>query len=228
MRTAHKRGRPGAAVEPRTFADVELLEVLLRGGPRSATAAREAAVRLLHRFGGLEGLARASPAAMADAVGAASTDHAGAWRIAIAIAMGERLSERRCAPRRAPPVRTSAAVAELMAPKIGHLEHEEMWVVALDGRSAARGTRRVAQGGLHGLTVSARDILRAALLEAASAFVLVHNHPSGDPLPSPEDVAMTHAVREAADVVGTPLVDHVVVARGLHASLLDLGHFDGL
>ena len=66
-------------------------------------------------------------------------------------------------------------------------------------------------------------MLRLALLEAASALVLVHNHPSGDPTPSPEDIAMTRVLAEAAEIVGVAVVDHVVVARGAYASMLDLG-----
>jgi DNA repair protein RadC len=98
-----------------------------------------------------------------------------------------------------------------------------MWLLALDGQNGLRSMRRIAQGGLHGCCVSARDILRAGLVEAASAIVLVHNHPSRDPTPSPEDVAMTRVVVDAGEVVGLPLVDHVVVAGSRHASMLDLG-----
>jgi DNA repair protein RadC len=71
--------------------------------------------------------------------------------------------------------------------------------------------------------VGVRDVLRSALREAASAFILVHNHPSGDPTPSPEDVTFTSAVAAAATVVGTPLVDHVIIARQRSSSLLELG-----
>src|SRR5438876_447884 len=71
--------------------------------------------------------------------------------------------------------------------------------------------------------VAPRDVLRAAVREAASAFVLVHNHPSGDPTPSAEDIDLTNMVARAASVLGTPLVDHVIVAGGGHASLFDLG-----
>ncbi|WP_437314689.1 JAB domain-containing protein [Sorangium sp. So ce385] len=82
----------------------------------------------------------------------------------------------------------------------------------------------VAQGGLHGCSVTAKDILRAALSDAASALVLVHNHPSGDSAPSPEDVAMTDAVAAAGEVIGVPLVDHVILAPdGHYSSLHDLG-----
>jgi DNA repair protein RadC len=59
--------------------------------------------------------------------------------------------------------------------------------------------------------------------EAASAIVLLHNHPSGDPRPSPEDIAMTREIARACEVIGVPLLDHVIVARGGAASLLELG-----
>lgn len=102
-----------------------------------------------------------------------------------------------------------------------------MFVVSLDGQNGARSVRRVAQGGLHGCSVSARDILRVGLTEAASAIVLVHNHPSGDPTPSPEDIAMTRIVAEAAELVGMPLFDHVVIGRDRYVSMLDLGVLAG-
>jgi DNA repair protein RadC len=99
-----------------------------------------------------------------------------------------------------------------------------MWVVCLDGRNRVRASRRVAQGGLHGCAVLPRDILRVAVREAASAIVLVHNHPSDDPTPSSEDLVMTRRVCDAAAVVGVPLVDHVIVApSGRYTSMLDLG-----
>jgi len=107
--------------------------------------------------------------------------------------------------------------------RLATLDHEELWVLALDGRHGLRAARRVASGGIHGLHVGARDVLRVALREAASAFVLVHNHPSGDPTPSDEDVAFTHVVAEAGALVGTPMLDHVVVARRRASSMLDLG-----
>jgi len=103
------------------------------------------------------------------------------------------------------------------------LEHEELWVLALDGRHRLRAARKVAMGGLSGLHVAVRDPLRLALREAASAFVLVHNHPSGDPTPSKEDISFTQRLAAAADVMGTPLLDHVVVGRDGYVSMLDAG-----
>jgi DNA repair protein RadC len=103
------------------------------------------------------------------------------------------------------------------------LDHEEVWVLSLDGRNGIKGVRRVAQGGVHGCALTAREILRPALVAAATALVLVHNHPSGDPTPSEYDVHMTRAVAAAADVVGLSLLDHVVVARDGARSLAALG-----
>jgi DNA repair protein RadC len=116
-----------------------------------------------------------------------------------------------------------AAVEAWARPRLATLDHEELWVLSLDGRHGLRAARRAASGGIHGLHVSARDVLRIALREAASAFVLVHNHPSGDPTPSDEDVAFTHAVSDAAGLIGTPLLDHVIIARRRSSSLLELG-----
>jgi DNA repair protein RadC len=118
-------------------------------------------------------------------------------------------------------------VAEMMAPRLGGLQHEQMWVVSLNGTGGLNGLREVARGGRHGLVVTAREILALALADAAAGFVLVHNHPSGRADPSPEDITMTQAVAEAAEVVGVPLLDHVIIgAGGGHCSLLEEGYID--
>ena len=119
-----------------------------------------------------------------------------------------------------------AAVEEWAQPRLATLDHEELWLLAVDGQHGLRAARRVASGGLHGLHVSARDPLRIALREGASAFVLVHNHPSGDPAPSQEDIAFTRTVERAARVIGIPLLDHVVIARRRATSMLEVGLFE--
>jgi DNA repair protein RadC len=119
---------------------------------------------------------------------------------------------------------TSSAVAVWFTSRLGWKDHEELWVLALDGRNGMRGARRVAQGALHGLVIPARDILRVALQDAATAMILVHNHPSGDPMPSSQDVEMTRRLWSGGQAVGVPLVDHVIVSStGRYTSMLDLG-----
>src|SRR6185295_13572329 len=98
-----------------------------------------------------------------------------ALRIAAAMELGRRGARR--AVSEEGPLAGSDEVAARMAPLLAGLRHEEMWMIALDGRNRVRATRRVSQGGVHACAVAPRDILRVALLEAAVSIVLVHNHP---------------------------------------------------
>jgi DNA repair protein RadC len=197
--------------------DADLLAILL-GGTAEAKSSTVAA-KVLDRLGGVAGLCRAGTGELAAYAGVGAARGA---RVSAAIELGRRASSQLAAlstlgfP-------NSAAVAAWATPRLTLLDHEELWALALDGRNRLRGARRVAMGGLHGLHVSPRDPLRIALREGASSFILVHNHPSGDPTPSFEDIAFTERIVDAAEVVATPLVDHVVVARSGHVSLLEKG-----
>jgi DNA repair protein RadC len=119
----------------------------------------------------------------------------------------------------------SAIVASVYGHRLGGLVHEVMLVIALDGRNHCLQELEVAKGALHSLSVEPRDVLRAVLRVGASAFLLLHNHPGGDPAPSPEDIRMTRNLVVCANAVGVPLVDHVIVGGrgGGYTSLLDLG-----
>ncbi|NUP06819.1 MAG: DNA repair protein RadC [Polyangiaceae bacterium] len=199
------------------LADLELLAIVLGTGA-ARTPVVDLAARVMSQAGGLVGLARSSPAWLSDQPG---IGQAKALRICAGFELARRAAALEVVGRTK--LASSSDVAAYARARLGTLTHEEMWVLALDGQNGARAFRRVAQGGLHGCSVSARDILRVGLQEAASAIVLVHNHPSGDPTPSAEDIAMTRVLAEAADIVGIALVDHVVVAHDSYASLLDLG-----
>jgi DNA repair protein RadC len=199
----------------RDLADVELLALVLGTGVVGMPVGLVASA-LLEDLGGLEGVARAGYGELAERRGLGT---ARAMRIAAAFEMGRRA----CVKERLPWVPDSRAVAEWGRAKLGDLAHEELWALALDGQHRVRAARRVASGGLHGMVLSVRDPLRVVLREGASAFVVVHNHPSGDPTPSLEDLRFTEQLAAAADAVGTPLLDHVVVASEGHRSMLDDG-----
>lgn len=195
----------------------ELVTMVLQ--PRGRTAAL--GTRVLTHVGGLRGLARAGPRALAEVPG---VGHARAMRMLCALELGSRVHVG-VAHREV--LHGAEDVARMMAPRLGGLDHEQMWVLSLDGAGTLRGLREVARGGRHGLVVTAREIMTLAVSDAASATVLVHNHPSGRVDPSPEDIAMTQAVAEAAEIVGIPLLDHVIVAAGgAWTSLLEDGHLD--
>jgi DNA repair protein RadC len=167
------------------------------------------AATLLEEHGGIGGLARAGIGELGQRAGMGPAKGA---RLAAAVELGRRAilagstNTLTCMPDR-------RAVEAWGRARLATLDHEELWLLALDGHHGLRAARRVASGGIHGLHVAARDPIRVALREAASAFILVHNHPSGDPAPSDEDVSFTRAVADAAAIVGTPLLDHAIVAR---------------
>jgi DNA repair protein RadC len=201
-----------------SLGDADLLAILLGTGLAGRPVALVAA-GILDLAGGLPGLARLGPAAIAQHPGLGV---AKALRVAASIELGRRVARR--ASRVDVPVSSSAVVAARMEHEIAPLMHEEMWLLCLDGRNHVRAARRVAQGGLHSCSVMPGDILRVALYEAAAAMVLAHNHPSDDPTPSEEDFVMTRRVAEAGLLVGVPLVDHVIVTpSGRYASMLDIG-----
>lgn len=197
--------------------DAELVALLLGTG-HCTESVEVLAQRLLEEHGGLEGLARAGAGELAVRRGIGMAKGA---RIAAAVELGRRvaLASARLPLVRLPDCRAVDAWARL---RLGSLDHEELWVLALDGNNRLRAARCVASGGLHGMFVAPRDPLRVVLREGASAFVLVHNHPGGDPTPSKEDVTFTAKLAAAARVVSTPLLDHVVVASDGYASMLGL------
>ena len=198
-----------------SLADVELLTLLLGTGTRGEPAEQSAA-NLLCACGGLGGLARLGPHGLSrPGIGPAK-----ATRIAAAVELGRRAHLGLLCEERAV-FDCFEQVVTWARPRLGTLEHEEVWLLCLDGRYGLKSARRIAQGGLHGCALLTRDVLAPALRDGASAIVLVHNHPSGDPTPSPEDIAMTRAVRAAAEIVGIPLLDHVVVARSGACSLAE-------
>ncbi|MBE7483781.1 MAG: DNA repair protein [Polyangiaceae bacterium] len=204
-----------AAAGPNELGDVELLSLLV--GPARRRGARTPAARLLDHAGGLAGIARMGARDIAVSA-RVRTDRA--LRVSAAIELGRRVHAALVEPR-GETIGSFREVERWAAPRLVHLEHEEVWLLCLDGRNTLKSARRVAQGGAHGCALTPRDVLTPALREAASAIVLVHNHPSGDPTPSPEDVHMTRAVAGACEVVGVPLLDHVVVAKGGASSVFE-------
>jgi DNA repair protein RadC len=222
--TSEGAGARERAVEDglEALGDAELIALVLGTG-RVGEPVGVLAAALLEECGGVAGLSRAGLGELAARRGLGLAKGA---RLAAAVALGRRVAAiaARQVDARFP---SSAAVDGWARPRLASLDHEELWVLVLDGHQGLRAARRVAIGGLHGLHVGARDPLRYALRDGGSAFVLVHNHPSGSPLASAEDVHFTREVAHAADVIGVPLLDHVIVARGGYVSLLDEGCLGG-
>ena len=120
-------------------------------------------------------------------------------------------------------VRCPADVATYLGAELSNLAQEQLGVVLLDTRNRIAGTQLVYQGGLNSTAIRLADCFREAVARGAAAIILVHNHPSGDPTPSPEDVRLTREAGRAGDLLGVELLDHIVVGRQGHVSLRERG-----
>ncbi len=206
-----------------SLSDEDLIAILVGKGNEHEPLERRVA-RLLEESGGLPGLMSRGVGALSNELGLGLATGA---RLAAAIELGVRAARLAFDVERSPA--TSAADVERWARKrLSSLAHEELWALLLDARNRIVGERMLARGGLHACALTARDVLRPIVREAVSAFVLVHNHPGGDPCPSREDVAFTRQVHAASNTLGVTLVDHVIVARDGHVSMLEAGLLDEL
>jgi DNA repair protein RadC len=195
--------------------DAELIAMIL--GATAGQPAGSLARAILEASGGLGGLVREGLRGGPWGLGEARRT-----RLEAAIELGRRGAVRG-GQQACQALASPSAIAAWGRAELGALSHEELWLLGLDGRHGLLAARRLAQGGNHGCAVTVRDIFRPALRVGASAFALVHNHPSGDPTPSIEDVRMTEEVARAGSVMGLPLVDHVVIGGERHASFFELG-----
>ncbi len=199
----------------------ELLALLLR-----ARGARESAgtvsARLVTRFPSAAQLAQAS---LPELVREGGLSLRQASAVVAARELGRRLYTAPSARR--PTVRTPADVAALVGPDMRYLDREHFKVVLLSTRHDVLAVEDVAVGGLSSAIIHPREVFKPAIRWSAAAVILVHNHPSGDPEPSADDLRITARLAEAGRVLGIEVLDHVVVGDGRYVSLRERGHLDG-
>ncbi|HZP42603.1 MAG TPA: DNA repair protein RadC [Candidatus Binatia bacterium] len=206
------------AAGARSLSDAELLGLLLDGGAGGARGVA-AACRLLARAGGLAPLERATRDGM-------NLPRLGPRRAAVvraALELGRRAGATLLAI--GTPIRDAAAVWAHFRGRLPQLEREVFHVLLLDGKNRVQGEVAVSEGSLTAALVHPREVFAPAIRAAAAALVLVHNHPSGDPTPSAEDVAITERLRQAGELVGIRVLDHVVVGRGRFVSMAEEGRW---
>jgi DNA repair protein RadC len=206
-----------AARGPGALSDAELVALLLGSGTKGENAV-ELAAALLGRLGGLPGLAQAEEAELRAQHGL------GAARVALlraALELGRRVAGSR--PERG---RRLAAAGEVWAhyrARLGFTSVEEFWVLGLDVRHRLMFEACVARGSLTGVEVHPREVYRPLIRGSAAAAIFCHNHPSGDPSPSRQDLELTARLREVGELCGIAVLDHVVVAAEGYVSLADRG-----
>jgi DNA repair protein RadC len=211
----HERPRERLrSVGARNLALQELLALVVGSGS-AGSPAREVAERLTRRAeGSLRALASMDVAILE---GVPGVGRATASRIVAALELGRRAAT--VQDERGDRIRGPADVFARMGPKLRDVQQEEFHALLLNSRHRVRREVLVTRGTLDAALIHPREVFRPAVAEGAAAVVLVHNHPSGDPAPSPEDRAVTRQLAAAGRAVGIPVLDHVVVGRGAYASL---------
>ncbi|HUH05691.1 MAG TPA: DNA repair protein RadC [Kofleriaceae bacterium] len=199
---------------PEILAVEELLAIVLGTGMPGASAT-ELARRLLVAVGGLDLLARA-PAQ--ELVGVAGIGAARAARLCAAFALGRRGIEARTA---SASIQSAADVYARLRPRTAGLAQEVFLVLGLDVRNAVMAEIEIARGCLTGVEVHPREVFRPLIRAGAAACIVAHNHPSGDPTPSRDDLLLTARLREVGELVGIPVLDHVIVATRGYVSVAE-------
>jgi DNA repair protein RadC len=200
------------------LASRELLAILIGSGREGASALDVAGALLRSTDGSLRRLAAATPFELR---GVAGIGPATAARVSAALELGRRLA--REGPLERGRIRGPVDIYERCAPGMRDLAQEEFRTLLLNTQHAVIRELVVTRGTLDTSVVHPREVFRAAITESAAAIVLVHNHPSGDPTPSPEDREVTAQLAEAGRLVGIPVLDHVVIGDGRYVSFVEAG-----
>ena len=195
------------------LADYELLEYLLFGAFRQGDT-KPLAKRLIEQFGSFSGVLNADPQALARVKGMGESSAATLSAVA--------LSARRMARgqiEHQPVLGSWQSLLDYLAIDMSHLKHERVRVLYLDTRNRLILDHLAAEGSVDEAAIHPREVIRKAFDIGATALILVHNHPSGDPEPSRADIQITNRIAEAGRLLNITVHDHVIVGRGSHVSL---------
>ena len=202
---------------PESLSNAELLAIVIRVGSRGESAVR-LAERLLSQFGGLAGIARARIPQLSSLPGVGL---AKAAQVKAAFELGKRLATSVDGPKAV--VRAASDAAALVMEDLRHRQQECLAAIFLDVRNQVIRVRIVTVGTLTGSPAHPREVFREALAQGCASLIVCHNHPSGDPTPSKEDIALTARLVQAGELMGVPLLDHIVIGGGRYVSLKEAG-----
>lgn len=198
---------------PQSLNTAELLAALLGSGVPGENAV-QVGQRLLQTFDGLPGLQRAS----FDEVEAQhGLGEAKAASIKAAIELGRRLSLQ--APEERPTISGPGDAAALLQYEMAGLDQEHLRAILLNTRNMVLDIVELYRGSLNASPVRVGEVFKPAIRRNAASIILAHNHPSGDPTPSPDDIVLTKAVREAGLLLDIELLDHLIIGQGRYISM---------
>jgi DNA repair protein RadC len=199
------------------LSNAELLAVLLRTGTVAESAVK-LAQRLLKQSGGIRSLADMSTNELTSIKGIGS---AKAMQIQAGIELGRRLA--RSSLNETMAVRSPADVAKYMMEDLRYLQKEHFVCLFLNTKNHVIAQETLSMGSLNASIVHPREVFRAAIKRGSASIICLHNHPSGDPTPSPEDISMTARLVEAGEIIGIDVLDHVIIGDQRFVSLKEQG-----
>jgi DNA repair protein RadC len=201
------------------LSEAELLAIILRDGNASAgKSALDYARGLLNDFGGLKGLEDASPGELSAVKGVGPAKVA---QIKACLEIARRVGSQKW--ENGQPLRSAEDVFHHFRENLGREMRELFYVVLLNNKNRKIREVKISEGSLTASLVHPREVYNPVIRESAAAVIFVHNHPSGDPAPSPEDIDITRRLKEVGDVMGVRVLDHVVIGHDRFFSFNDKG-----
>jgi DNA repair protein RadC len=202
---------------PQALSNAELLAILLRTGTYSESAVT-LAQRILSECGDFRSLVDMSKDQLTQIKG---IGNAKALQIQASIELGRRLA--RSTHNEAVTIRSPESVANLMREELRYLQKEHFVCLFLNTKNHVIGQETLSMGSLNASIVHPREVFRAAIKRSSASIICVHNHPSGDPTPSPEDIQLTHRLVEAGSIIGIEVLDHIIIGDFKFVSLKEQG-----
>jgi DNA repair protein RadC len=199
--------------------ETELLAIILRNGNASTgESAIDHARILLNQFGGLGGIEAASASEIAAVKGIGPAKVA---QLKASLEIGKRIGSRKWGTGQ--PLRSAEDVYQHFRENLGREKRELFYVVLLNNKNRKMREVKVSEGSLTASLVHPREVFNPVIRDSAAGVIFVHNHPSGDPAPSPEDIDITKRLKEVGDVMGVRVLDHVVIGHDRYFSFNDKG-----
>ncbi len=206
-----------ASVGPGALSDAELLAILLRVGV-AGTNVLQLAQQILVECGGWSGLQSTeyNDLCTRHGIGAAK-----AATIKAALEIGRRLLL--AGPEERLQIRSPADAAALLMVEMGHLDQEHLRAVLLDTKNRVQQITTIYIGSVNSAMIRVGEVYKEAIRRNSAALIVAHNHPSGDPTPSPEDILVTRQIVEAGKLLDVECLDHLVIGRGRYVSMRERG-----
>ncbi|MGH9858207.1 MAG: RadC family protein [Acidobacteriota bacterium] len=201
-----------------SLSDAELLAILMGSGTRQESAV-QLAQRILKETGDLNKLSGFSVVELCKKFHGVGPARAAQLKAALELSRRYSGAVKEARPR----FSNSQVVFEHFHSSFIGKQQEELWVTALDMKNQMLMKTQVSKGTLSGSLVHPREVFYVAIRNMAAAIILLHNHPSGDPAPSPEDKKVTRQIAEAGNLLGIPLLDHIIIGNGRYYSFKDAG-----